>query len=587
MLPLYPRRKNPFLASGYKELPPLTPDDLRRYFAETPDLNIGMHTGGDLLVIDVDEKPGKLSGSKALAALEAIYGPLPPTLTSITGGGGRQLFFCLPPGYGPFGDRLPVVAEWLRSHPEADSAGVIDIRNDGLIVLPPSIHPEGPRYRWEDPDLPIATLPLVWCQTPPDYAERPTRRRRQGPHKYFKTPKDLDRRDAIAHERLANVDADALLGKDALLLLANGDPDDSDPSHIMWRIILGAASVRIAPDVLWERMLASPLGEGLLRKHGRNWFNANVFEAHQHLAENILAVEEIRADYEEYEWASTEIDPGRRVSGEVMEEVFHEVLDIAVRQASLEPICDKHKIAKAIGCSRMTVSRAFKGLAILGRLEVVPEPGKPFDWPVKYRLLPVADSAVRPDAGGMLASVRSDPPTPAHAITAVSYSTPLSSLIPSTVSRSNQEWFVQEEGLNDLLRESRDALPPATGENAAEVLLNFEDPPEPPRTKKRADPWRTNTCRKCREPTLTMRDADDPDRVFRVDAQPSPIGHWIVVDDHWQILQGKGRTDHERNHDETGQSYYAWHNCSAPPQQSAQPTAVTTEPSCNSKKWTR
>ena len=80
VLPLYPRRKNPYQPAGYKELPPLTPDELRRYFDETPDLNIGMHTGHGILVIDVDEKPGKMSGSKALAALEAIYGPLPPTL---------------------------------------------------------------------------------------------------------------------------------------------------------------------------------------------------------------------------------------------------------------------------------------------------------------------------------------------------------------------------------------------------------------------------------------------------------------------------------------------------------------------------
>ena len=128
VLPLYPRQKNPYQPAGYKELPPLTPDELRRYFDETPDLNIGMHTGHGIIVIDVDEKPGKMSGSKALAALEDLHGKLPKTLTNLTGGGGRQLFFYLPPGYGPFGDRLPAVTEWLRSHPEAEPAGVIDIR---------------------------------------------------------------------------------------------------------------------------------------------------------------------------------------------------------------------------------------------------------------------------------------------------------------------------------------------------------------------------------------------------------------------------------------------------------------------------
>ena len=411
------------------------------------------------------------------------------------------------------------------------------------------------------PTSPIATLPLAWCQTPLEDPERPARRGRQGPHKYFKTPKDIDRRDAIAHERLANVDPKALLGKDTLLLLGAEVEKSTDRSHRMWQIILGAASIRFDPDRLYDLMVNSPLAAGLREHGGREWFDARMIEAHQYLAENILAVEEIRADYEEYEWASTEIDPGRRVSGEVMEEVFHEVLDMAVRQASLEPICDKHKIAKVTERTRITVIRAFKGLAILGRLEVVPEPGKPFDWPVKYRLLPVAGSAAGPDAGGMLASAQSDPPTPAHAVTAVSSSTPLSSLIPSTVSGSNQEW-VASAGSKGLLGESRNALPPPTGENAAEVLLNFDDATEPAPTKKRTDPWATHKCRECGQPTLSMRDLDtDPDKVFRVDAQPSPTGNYVVVDDRWKVLQGEGVTNWERKHDEADRQYYAWHNC--------------------------
>ena len=152
-VPVEPRLKRPWhrLKKGYKERPAATEAEIRSWFAVEPNLNIGLQTGGDLLVLDVDEKPGKMSGSRALASLEELHGMLPPTLTNLTGGGGRQLFFRLPPGYGPFGDRLPVVAEWLCSHPEADSGGVIDTRNSGLVVLPPSIHPNGPRYRWEDP----------------------------------------------------------------------------------------------------------------------------------------------------------------------------------------------------------------------------------------------------------------------------------------------------------------------------------------------------------------------------------------------------------------------------------------------------
>ena len=124
---------------------------------------------------------------------------------------------------------------------------------------------------------------------------------------------------------------------------------------------------------------------------------------------------------------------------------------------------------------------------------------------------------------------------------------------------------MQDEGSKDLLGTSRDALPPATREIAAEVLLNFDDAPEPARTKKRTDPWATHTCRQCGQPTLSMRDTDS-NRVFRVDAQPSPIGNWVVVDDRWKVLQCEGRTNHERGHDETDRQYYAWHHCSTPPQ---------------------
>jgi hypothetical protein len=56
------------------------------------------------------------------------------TLTSITGSGGKHFFY-----------------KFVREFP--DILGIencIDIRNDGLIVLPPSIHKNGNKYEWED-----------------------------------------------------------------------------------------------------------------------------------------------------------------------------------------------------------------------------------------------------------------------------------------------------------------------------------------------------------------------------------------------------------------------------------------------------
>ena len=383
-------------AKKLKERPAATEAEIRSWFAVEPNLNIGLQTGGDLLVLDVDEKPGKMSGSRALASLEELHGMLPPTLTNLTGGGGRQLFFRLPPGYGPFGDRLPVVAEWLCSHPEADSGGVIDTRNSGLVVLPPSIHPDGPRYRWEDPDSEIATLPLAWCQTPEALTltdpERPTRKSKSAPR------------------RMANVDPDALLGRDTLLLLANGDPNDTDRTHLMGRVILGGASVRFDPDALYIRMLNSPLEDGL-RHHGRGWFDREFFYAHRYLARQVMVIEEMRTDIEGYEWVSTDIG-GRKVSAKTMQTVLQHALDIAERYETLTPVLVKCELAKTTGFSRMTVFRAIKALILLGWLEVVPEPTKKYDEPSKYQLSMPVGGARKQSAPSLALQLDEQPLSP-------------------------------------------------------------------------------------------------------------------------------------------------------------------------------
>jgi len=191
-----------------------------------------------------------------------------------------------------------------------------------------------------------------------------------------------------------------LLGRNTLLLIQDGDPDDDDRTHVMGRVILGAASVRFDPDALYYRMLQGPLEDGL-RDHGRGWFDREFFYAHRHLAGQVMVIEEMRGDIEEYEWVSTDIG-GRNVSSEPMKKVLHSALDIAKRQASLEPILDKHKIAKATDLSRMTVIRAIKGLIVLGWLEVVSEPEKKYDDPWMYRLLP-AESRSNPRISGAAA----------------------------------------------------------------------------------------------------------------------------------------------------------------------------------------
>jgi hypothetical protein len=238
--------------------------------------------------------------------------------------------------------------------------------------------------------------------------------------------------------------------RDTLLLLANGDPDDKDRTHLMGRAILGAASVRFDPDVLYIRMLNGPLGDGL-RDHGRVWFDREFFYQHRYLVGQVFIVQEMRADIDQYEWVPTEFTgEGRRefkvkagqgewttkagrtyrASPKAMKKVLHASLDTAEQFATTEPVLDKTKIARITGLSKMTVWIAFQGLIALGWLEVVPELDRNPDDPYKYRLLPGARRtiALTNEIVGVLpldaGSLESDE---------VTYQTPPSSL---TVSRS-------------------------------------------------------------------------------------------------------------------------------------------------------
>lgn len=103
---------------------------LEKKFDEPDVTNILLVTGkvSDITVVDFDSK--KTVSEKAKFLIEE----LPRTLTSITGSGGKHFFY-----------------KFLKEF--QDLIGIekcIDIRNDGLIVLPPSIHKNGNKYEWED-----------------------------------------------------------------------------------------------------------------------------------------------------------------------------------------------------------------------------------------------------------------------------------------------------------------------------------------------------------------------------------------------------------------------------------------------------
>ncbi len=106
--------------------------------------NVGIITGtaSGIWVLDLDGNAGLTSW----AALVEEHGDV-QTLTVLTGGGGKHLYFRMPNGR-PISNRTKVMPG-------------IDVRGDGgQVVAPPSIHPNGNAYLWEDPAAEVADAPL-------------------------------------------------------------------------------------------------------------------------------------------------------------------------------------------------------------------------------------------------------------------------------------------------------------------------------------------------------------------------------------------------------------------------------------------
>ena len=148
VLALRSRDKRPLFPWELLQHEPATEASVRHWFEMWPDANLGIVTGSvsGLVVLDVDPAHG---GDASLDALEATHAPWPSTVESVTGGGGRHLYFRHPGG--------------LMRNRGGISPG-LDLRGDGgYIVAPPSIHPNGLPYRWRPghapDDLEPAALP--------------------------------------------------------------------------------------------------------------------------------------------------------------------------------------------------------------------------------------------------------------------------------------------------------------------------------------------------------------------------------------------------------------------------------------------
>lgn len=154
VFPIHERGKRPMTAHGHLDA---TRDagKIQQYWHLCPTANIGVAVPAGLVVVDVDDR-------EALQRLRAEDRHLPATARSTTG---RGLHF------------------YYRTDTEIRNAvGLspgVDLRGQGgYVVVPPSVHPTGARYRWEVPPLPanIADAPgwlLEAVATRQSYRARP------------------------------------------------------------------------------------------------------------------------------------------------------------------------------------------------------------------------------------------------------------------------------------------------------------------------------------------------------------------------------------------------------------------------------
>lgn len=137
VFPIKPRSKEPAITNGFKSA---TKDraQIEAWWDRCPEYNIGIATGsvsGGLVVIDLDLDDDKgVNGYEVLRKWQRENGELPETSMSITGRGGYHYFY-------------RDTAQWRN---RAGLYEGVDIRGDGgYVVAPPSIHPNGRQYEWE------------------------------------------------------------------------------------------------------------------------------------------------------------------------------------------------------------------------------------------------------------------------------------------------------------------------------------------------------------------------------------------------------------------------------------------------------
>lgn len=128
----HPRRTNSFKDATKN------PAFINMWFKYEPDLNYGVRLGQaigntDKMTVVVDVDRYKVGGAEALEELEKIHGRLPETVEVLTGAGGSHYYFLADSSLS-FTDKL---------------GKNIDLKVNGYVVGPGSVHASGRRYEME------------------------------------------------------------------------------------------------------------------------------------------------------------------------------------------------------------------------------------------------------------------------------------------------------------------------------------------------------------------------------------------------------------------------------------------------------
>ncbi|WP_250501427.1 bifunctional DNA primase/polymerase [Caballeronia sp. GAWG1-5s-s] len=155
VLPLEPNGKTPLTRHGVKDAT-RDPAKIAEWWRTCPEANIGINcSASGLAVVDIDRHAGKANGFDTLAALEAEHGPLCSPVVVKTGSGGEHRYYRVPGG---------------AQLPGKLGPGIDLKHNNGYVVAPPSVHPNGTAYEWMPGAslLDAPPLPLLpdWVHAP-------------------------------------------------------------------------------------------------------------------------------------------------------------------------------------------------------------------------------------------------------------------------------------------------------------------------------------------------------------------------------------------------------------------------------------